>query len=110
MRSEAYTEKSISDLKSLDLKDSTLWKTKPELGMDTDGAMQKWDASEKKRFYLGARAFYIACSVDLLQKLPLENKVLQHAAILGLQSLDCNSRMGTLKLARCDTLLHRFRM
>lgn len=65
--------------------------------MDTDGAMQKWDASEKKRFYLGARAFYIACSVDLLQKLPLENKVLQHAAILGQQFTNGDSETRSLR-------------
>lgn len=97
LRSEAYQGKTVDDLKSLNLQDSTLWKTKPELGMDTDDAMRTWDIPEKKRLRLGARAFYIACSQDLLQKLPLENKLLQHARILGLHFTDADSEARSLR-------------
>ncbi|XP_065281218.1 uncharacterized protein [Dermacentor albipictus] len=61
--------------------------------MDTDDTMRTWDIPERKRLRLGARAFYIACSQDLLQKLPLENKLLQRASILGLHFTDADSEV-----------------
>ncbi|CAN8028885.1 unnamed protein product [Ixodes persulcatus] len=57
LRSAAYVDKSAEELKKLDVQDYTLWKTKPEVGMDTEQAMLKWDPGEKKRLLLGARAF-----------------------------------------------------
>ncbi|XP_037528509.2 uncharacterized protein LOC119405746 [Rhipicephalus sanguineus] len=107
LRNEAYQGKTVDDLKSLNLQDSTLWKTKPELGMDTDNAMRIWDIPEKKRLWLGARAFYIACSQDLLQKLPLGNKLLQHARILGLHFTDADSEARSRLLeGRASLSLH----
>lgn len=97
LRSAAYVDKSAEELKKLDVQDSTLWKTKPEVGMDTEQAMLKWDPGEKKRLLLGARAFYLACSKDLLQKLPLDNKVLQHTSLLGLQPSDVESEVRSLR-------------
>ncbi|KAG0411616.1 hypothetical protein HPB47_011256 [Ixodes persulcatus] len=97
LRSAAYVDKSAEELKKLDVQDFTLWKTKPEVGMDTEQAMLKWDPGEKKRLLLGARAFYLACSKDLLQKLPLDNKVLQHTSLLGLQPSDVESEVRSLR-------------
>ncbi|KAG0430023.1 hypothetical protein HPB47_023073 [Ixodes persulcatus] len=98
LRSAAYVDKSAEELKKLDVQDSTLWKTKPEVvGMDTEQAMLKWDPGEKKRLLLGARAFYLACSKDLLQKLPLDNKVLQHTSLLRLQPSDVESEFRSLR-------------
>ncbi|KAG0445274.1 hypothetical protein HPB47_017467 [Ixodes persulcatus] len=65
--------------------------------MDTEQAMLKWDPGEKKRLLLGARAFYLACSKDLLQKLPLDNKVLQHTSLLGLQPSDVELEVRSLR-------------
>lgn len=95
LRPEAYMDKSADELKVLDVQDSALWKMKqdsalwkmkPEVGVNTEQEIRTWNPSEKKRFRLGARAFYFACSKDLLRKLPLDNKVLQHASLLGFKS------------------------
>ncbi|KAH7932089.1 hypothetical protein HPB51_029506 [Rhipicephalus microplus] len=77
--------------------DASLWKSRPEVGTDTEKSMLEWDFSEKKRFHLGARAFYLACAKDLLQKLPLENRVLQSASLLNWQSTNVESEVRALK-------------
>ncbi|KAH8031987.1 hypothetical protein HPB51_022509 [Rhipicephalus microplus] len=77
--------------------DASLWKSRPEVGTDTEKSMLEWDSSEKKRFYLGARAFYLACAKDLLQKLPLDNRVLQSASLLNWQSTNVESEVRALK-------------
>nr|XP_054928845.1 uncharacterized protein LOC129385771 [Dermacentor andersoni] len=97
LRHEAFADKSAEELKRLDVTDSSLSKSKPEVGADTKKSMLQWDSSEKKRFYLGARAFYLACAKDLLHKLPLDNRVLQCASLLSLQSTNVESEVGSLK-------------
>ncbi|KAH8042831.1 hypothetical protein HPB51_025883 [Rhipicephalus microplus] len=97
LRHEAFADKSAEQLKRLDVMDASLWKSRPEVGTDTEKSMLEWDSSEKKRFYLGARAFYLACAKDLLQKLPLDNRVLQSASLLNWQSTNVESEVRALK-------------
>ncbi|KAH8031191.1 hypothetical protein HPB51_013648 [Rhipicephalus microplus] len=97
LRHEAFADKSAEQLKRLDVMGASLWKSRPEVGTDTEKSMLEWDSSEKKRFYLGARAFYLACAKDLLQKLPLDNRVLQSASLLNWQSTNVESKVRALK-------------
>ncbi|KAL3231572.1 hypothetical protein MRX96_023284 [Rhipicephalus microplus] len=97
LRHEAFADKSAEQLKRLDVMDASLWKSRPEVGTDTEKSMLEWDSSEKKRFYLGARAFYLACAKDLLQKLPLDNRVLQSASLLNWQSTNVELEVRALK-------------
>nr|XP_037278908.1 uncharacterized protein LOC119172042 [Rhipicephalus microplus] len=97
LRHEAFADKTAEQLKRLDVMDASLWKSRPEVGTDTEKSMLEWDSSEKKRFYLGARAFYLACAKDLLQKLPLDNRVLQSASLLNWQSTNVESEVRALK-------------
>lgn len=97
LRCEAFADKSAEELRKLDVTNPALWKAKPEVGVDTEQAMLEWDSSEKKRFRLGARAFYVACSKDLLQKLPFDNQVLRHVSLLSLQPTDVEAEVRSLK-------------
>ncbi|KAH8034248.1 hypothetical protein HPB51_021961 [Rhipicephalus microplus] len=76
--------------------DASLWKSRQEVGTDTEKSMLEWDSSEKKRFYLGACAFYLACAKDL-QKLPLDSRVLQCASLLNWQSTNVELEVRALK-------------
>lgn len=97
LRSEAFCEKSAEDLQKLNLDDAALWKVRPEVGSDTEKVMEAWDHSQKKAFRLGARAFYLACSKALLQKLPLANKVILHARFLALEYDNAEMEVRSLR-------------
>ncbi|KAH6920044.1 hypothetical protein HPB50_028969 [Hyalomma asiaticum] len=77
--------------------DAALWKARPEIGLDTEKAMESLDPAEKKMFRLGARAFYLACSKALLQKLPLTNKLIMHASFLALKCENGEQEVRSLR-------------
>ncbi|XP_040063055.1 uncharacterized protein LOC120837616 [Ixodes scapularis] len=82
IRQESFSTLTGTQLKTLDVHSSALWKERPEVGLDTEKALNSWTASEKKSLYIGARAFYIACVDYLLSRLPLDNKILFHLKFL----------------------------
>lgn len=97
LRSEVYCTKTAEELTKLNLDNGAFWKVGPEVGMDTEKAMEGWDPAEKKTFHLGARAFYIACAKALLQKLPLTNKVIMHAKFLALRCENAEQEVRSLR-------------
>lgn len=62
MRQESFSTLTGTQLKTLDVHSSALWKERPEVGLDTEKALNSWTASEMKSLYIGACAFYIACA------------------------------------------------
>ncbi|KAH8028389.1 hypothetical protein HPB51_016502 [Rhipicephalus microplus] len=95
---EVFCEKSAQDLMQLDLDDSALWKAQPELGADTEKAMDAWDPVEKKAFRLGALFFFfLACGKALLKTLPLANKVIKHARFLTLNYASINKEVQSVQ-------------
>ncbi|XP_064482610.1 uncharacterized protein LOC135395308 [Ornithodoros turicata] len=78
MLQSAFLHLSGFELVELNVDDSGSWRSKPELGLDTEREMISWTADEKKAFILKARSFYISCAKYLLTRLPLTNKLLHH--------------------------------
>ncbi|KAL3195697.1 hypothetical protein MRX96_001819 [Rhipicephalus microplus] len=83
VRQESFAMASGVQLKELDVHSAANWKAKPEIGLDTELSMVQWNPTEKKAFYIGARAFYIACAKHLISRLPLDNKLLFHLRFLN---------------------------
>lgn len=77
--------------------DAAFWKAWPEIGLDTEKAMEGWNSVEKKMFRLGARAFYLVCAKALLLKLPLTNKVIIHASFLALKYENVEQEVRSLR-------------
>ncbi|XP_077488859.1 uncharacterized protein LOC144099438 [Amblyomma americanum] len=82
LRQESFAGATGSQLKELDVESSENWKAKPEIGLDMEQSMKLWNPTEKKAFYIKARAFYIACAKYLITRLPL-NKLLFHLRFLN---------------------------
>lgn len=78
----AFKDNKGDKLKSIDLHQGQNWLPKPEIGSDTLVQISELSATEKSNFFLGARAFYIACAEYLLKSLPLENKFLERMKCL----------------------------
>ncbi|KAL3186352.1 hypothetical protein MRX96_028070 [Rhipicephalus microplus] len=83
VRQESFATASGAQLKERDVHSAANWKAKPEIGLDTELSMVQWNPREKKAFYIGARAFYIACAKHLISRLPLDNKLLFHLRFLN---------------------------
>ncbi|KAH7980280.1 hypothetical protein HPB49_014460 [Dermacentor silvarum] len=82
----------------INLDDGALWNARPEIGLDTEKAMEGWDPAEKKMFRLGARAFYLTCAKALLRKLALTNKVIiMHASFLVLKYENVEQEVQSLR-------------
>lgn len=83
MKVESYKTKTGKDLLRLEPGSSMNWKSKVEVGEDTEAAMASWEAAEKRAFRLGARSFYIKCTEYLLSRLPLDNTNLESLRCLN---------------------------
>ncbi|KAL3189936.1 hypothetical protein MRX96_020274 [Rhipicephalus microplus] len=83
VRQESFATASGAQLKERDVHSAANCKAKPEIGLDTELSMVQWNPTEKKAFYIGARAFYITCAKHLISRLPLDNKLLFHLKFLN---------------------------
>lgn len=79
---KAQDYSSVTDLSTIDVEKGEFWLNIPEVGADTEFELKKISKSEKKSFYLGARSFYINCTKYLLNKLPLQNRLLKNLKCL----------------------------
>lgn len=103
MKVESYNPKTGKDLLLLQPSSSVNWKSKVEVGEDTEAAMASWEAAEKRAFRLGARSFYIKCTEYLLSRLPLDNTNLEslrclHPDAQGRETSACDLRLLAARL------------
>nr|XP_037268146.1 uncharacterized protein LOC119159479 [Rhipicephalus microplus] len=103
MKAESYNPKTGKDLLLLQPSSSVNWKSKVEVGEDTEAAMASWEAAEKRAFRLGARSFYIKCTEYLLSRLPLDNTNLEslrclHPDAQGRETSACDLRLLAARL------------
>ncbi|KAL3204063.1 hypothetical protein MRX96_041391 [Rhipicephalus microplus] len=94
---KALQTRALEQLKRLDVMDASLWKSRPEVGTDTE-KINAWSGTLARRSgFILEHGFYLACAKDLLQKPPLDNRVLQSASLLNWQSTNVESEVRALK-------------